>query len=91
MKNSLKTLAVADNVSEAFQVDSNVVAVQITTTESSTITVHTSVDGENFDAVDDVSYTIDGISTKNLSDLVEGQYIKIVATAGTMTSVKILG
>lgn len=88
--NELKALTVLANSSEVFQARSNIVVLKITTTESSTVVVQSSADSEDLDAIDDVSWTIDGTSTKILSDVKPGMYLKVVATAGTMTAVKIL-
>ena len=91
MNNQLKTLAVAANVSEAFQANGNVAAARVTTTESSTIVVERSIINSDFKQVPDLAWTIDGTDEFNITDLVEGQFIRIKATAGTMTAVKILG
>lgn len=87
----MKTLAVADNVSESFQANGNVAAARITTSASSTIVVERSIINSDFVAVPDLSWTINGTDEFNITDLVEGQFIRIKATAGTMTDVKILG
>ncbi len=91
MNKELKTLAVAGNVSASFKANGPVVAVRVTTTVSSTIVVERSIVDADFKTVPDLSWTINGTDEFNISDLVEGQFLRIKATAGTMTDVKILG
>jgi uncharacterized protein (DUF39 family) len=86
---TLKTLGIVANVSEGVQVNANICAVRVLTSASSTITVEQSIDGTNYSAIADISLTIDGPGEFNLSDIVPGQYIRVVSTA-TMTDCKIL-
>jgi hypothetical protein len=91
MNNQLKTLAVTDNVSESFQANGTTAAVRVTTSEASTITVERSIVNADFVAVPDLSWSIDGTDEFNVVDLVEGQFLRVKATAGVMTAVKVLG
>lgn len=86
---TLKTLGITDNVSDGVQVNSNLCAIRVITSASSTVTVEQSIDGTNYSAIADISLTINGAGEFNLSDIVPGQYLRVKSTA-VMTSCKIL-
>lgn len=90
-QSKLKTLAVTANESEAFQVNGKNIVVVVTTSESSAITLKTAADGIVFSTNTVFSETVDGTQEFNLTDFVAGQWVKVVATSGTMTACKILG
>ena len=87
----LESLTVTANVSEAFQVNGENLVVQITTSESSAIICKTSLDGVTYSENSNFSETVDGTDEFNLTDFVEGQYVKFEASSGTMTACKVLG
>ncbi len=86
----LQDLTVAENVSSAFNANDRDVAIKVTTSESSTIVIHRSIDNTDFRVIPDLSWTIDGIDEINLTDCKKGQFYKVVATAGVMTAAKVL-
>jgi hypothetical protein len=85
-----KKLTITGNESESFQVSGNNVAVSVETSASATVKAQTSIDNVNFTDVEDAVLTVNGVYNFNLTDLVEGQFVKVIAT-GSLIKVSVLG
>lgn len=86
---TLTTCRITDKVTEKVRVNSETIAVRVTTTEASTITVESSVDGETFAEIADYSASVNGTAELHLTDFVPGEFVKVKST-GAMTVCKIL-
>lgn len=91
MEAQLRTFTVADNATNGEKINTNPMVIQVTTSESSVITLKTSLDDGTYSTNANFSETVNGTAEFNITDVVPGQYIKVVATSGTLTAAKILG
>ncbi len=88
---SYRKLQISGNESEGFQVSGNRIAVHITTAEMSDVELQRSIKNTDFKTIPDSSVQLNGSDEFNFVDFVAGQFVRVVATSGTLLNVEILG